>query len=121
MAGWDPAKEKARNRARQQYAANRERKKAQSRDRMRRNRSTIRAFILDYLKTHPCVDCGETNPVVLEFDHVRGEKYFNIGRASTHNISLPRLEAEMAKCDVRCANCHRKRTYIEAGYTHKDT
>lgn len=88
---------------------------------MRRNRNIIRAFILDYLRTHPCVDCGETDPVVLEFDHVRGEKHFSIGKASTHNIGLGRLQDEMTKCDVRCANCHRRRTYTSLGYTHKDT
>jgi hypothetical protein len=120
MAKRDQAKEKACVRARQHYAANRERKREQARDRMRRNRALIRAFILDYLKVHPCVDCGETNVVVLEFDHVRGKKEFHIGGATARNIALDRLEAEIAKCEVRCANCHRKRTYIEAGYTHKD-
>lgn len=120
MADRDQSKEKARVRARQHYAANRERKRAQARERMRRNRSAIRAFILEHLKTHPCVDCGETNPVVLEFDHVRGEKCFHMGGATASNIALPRLETEIAKCEVRCANCHRKKTYIEAGHTHKD-
>jgi hypothetical protein len=79
----------------------------------------IRIFVLEYLKSHPCVDCGEVNPVVLEFDHVRGEKHFNISKASTLNISLPRLQDEVAKCDVRCANCHRKKTYVALGHTHK--
>jgi hypothetical protein len=76
---------------------------------------------LEYLKAHPCVDCGETNPVVLEFDHVRGKKEFNISKASAKNIGICRLQGEVAKCDVRCANCHRKKTYIHAGYTHKDS
>lgn len=120
MAGRDPTKEKARKRSRQRYAANRERLRAQACTRVRHNRTRIRAFILEHLKAHPCVDCGETDPVVLEFDHVRGEKEFHIAKASTHNISLARLEAEIAKCDVRCANCHRKKTYTSFGYTHKD-
>jgi hypothetical protein len=76
---------------------------------------------LEHLKAHPCVDCGETDPVVLEFDHVRGEKHFNIGEAVRRNTSLARLEVEIAKCEIRCANCHRKKTYITFGYTNKDT
>lgn len=121
MAGRDPAKKNSAAKSRERYAANRERIKALSRERMRRNRNDIRIWILRHLKTHPCVDCGETNPVVLEFDHVRGEKDFHIGKASTYNISLRRLQAEIDKCEVRCANCHRKKTYAQAGYTHKDT
>ena len=28
------------------------------------------AFLVDYFRTHPCADCGETDPIILEFDHV---------------------------------------------------
>ena len=67
-------------------------------------------FMMNYLKAHPCIDCGETDPVVLEFDH-RGEKSYNV--SEMHTYSLKRLEEEVAKCDVRCANCHRRKTAKE--------
>jgi hypothetical protein len=55
-----------------------------------------------------CLDCGTTDTRVLEFDHVRGEKLFNIGGIRK---GMKALEEEIAKCDVVCANCHRIRTY----------
>lgn len=119
MAGRVPTKDRAAQRC--DHEAPKERAKVLSRERQRRNRRAVRAWILEYLKAHPCVDCGETNPVVLEFDHVRGKKEFNIGKASSKNIGMRRLQEEIAKCDVRCANCHRKKTYIHAGHTHKDS
>jgi len=64
-------------------------------------------FVIDYLKLHPCIDCGETDPIVLEFDH-RGEKDYNVSKMST--LSLALMCKEIAKCDVRCANCHRRKT-----------
>jgi hypothetical protein len=63
-----------------------------------------------YLSSHPCVDCGETDIRVLEFDHVRGNKTFTIARLLDHAISWSTIEAEIAKCEVRCANCHRLKT-----------
>ena len=83
-------------------------------------RRRVRAWLLDYLKLHPCVDCGETNPIVLEFDHTdRSEKHFNIGEAASRRMSLRRVQAEVEKCEVRCANCHRRKTYKEEGRTHR--
>ena len=35
-------------------------------------------YIKNYLSNNPCVDCGNNNIVVLEFDHVRGEKKYNV-------------------------------------------
>jgi hypothetical protein len=65
--------------------------------------------IIGFLDGHPCVDCGETDIVVLTFDHVRGEKSFSIGR-SVRDKPLSKLLDEIAKCDVRCVNCHLRRT-----------
>lgn len=69
-----------------------------------------RQFLLDYLLSHPCIDCGETDPVVLDFDHVRGEKIRNVGDMSFRPTGLARLQSEIAKCEIRCVNCHRRRT-----------
>lgn len=56
-----------------------------------------------------CVDCGESDIVVLEFDHV-GNKRANVSELAWSMASLSRLEAEIACCEVRCCNCHRRRT-----------
>lgn len=69
---------------------------------------------------HPCIDCGETNPIILEFDHVTGDKQFNISNVAREGYGMKRLKDEIAKCEVRCANCHRKKTYERSGWTHKD-
>jgi len=63
-----------------------------------------------YLSSHPCVDCGETDIRVLEFDHVRGDKTLTIARLLDYATSWATIEAEIAKCEVRCANCHRIKT-----------
>ncbi len=74
---------------------------------------------LDYFSEHPCVDCGETDPIVLDFDHVRGQKSYNVGRAiSGSHRSWKSIMTEIAKCDVRCCNCHRKKTAAQFGW-HK--
>lgn len=67
-----------------------------------------------YLSSHPCVDCGETNIRVLEFDHVRGSKTLDIARLLDRATSWSKIETEIAKCEVRCANCHRRKT-LERG------
>ncbi len=71
--------------------------------------------IIHYLSTHPCVDCGERDIVVLEFDHVRGTKLGNVSAYANGGRSWPRVEAEIHKCEVRCANCHRRKTTERRG------
>jgi hypothetical protein len=68
------------------------------------------AYIVAYLRKHPCIDCGVSDPVVLEFDHVRGQKRSDISTLVRNAARLDRVAAEIAKCVVRCANCHRRRT-----------
>jgi hypothetical protein len=68
-----------------------------------------REYITEYLLAHPCVDCGETDVVVLDFDHVRGEKVCDISRMVACGFRLWRIKEEIEKCVVRCANDHRRR------------
>lgn len=79
---------------------------ASRRKQYRRNR----AYVKNYLRTHPCVDCSEADTIVLEFDHVRGEKVAEIAAMVGWGYALERIIAEIEKCDVRCANCHRRVT-----------
>jgi hypothetical protein len=70
-------------------------------------------YLIDYFAANPCVDCGERDPVVLEFDHL-GDKSFTIG-AGLRYRNWQSLLDEIAKCDVVCANCHRRRTARRLG------
>ena len=111
--------EKRREASRRHYAKHRDKVIASAKKYSKIARDRTRAFISNYLKTNPCVDCGETDPVILEFDHVR-DKDFNISDAARKGVSMKKLSDEIAKCEVRCANCHRRKTYERSGLTHKD-
>lgn len=75
-------------------------------------RKENRAIVYDYLKTHPCVDCGQTDVRVLEFDHIANKLS---GVALLMTSGKNRLLAEIAKCEVRCSNCHTIITGKRAG------
>jgi hypothetical protein len=72
-----------------------------------------RVFLLDFFSKHPCVDCGETDPLVLEFDHI-GTKEFGIG-AELRSRNWQAILREIDKCEAVCANCHRRRTARRGG------
>lgn len=74
-------------------------------------RERNRQFVWDHLKTSVCVDCGNNNPVVLEFDHKEGyTKLGDISQMVLSGYSLIKIKNEIDKCDVRCSNCHRIKT-----------
>ena len=75
-----------------------------------------RAYVVEFLRTHPCVDCGERDPVVLEFDHVRGSKRGNVSEMVAAGWGLACIGAEIDKCVVRCSNCHRKKTVAQLAW-----
>ena len=77
-----------------------------------RNRLKNKLLRMAYLWTHPCVDCGESDPRVLEFDH-RGEKRGEVSVMVKDAVSWTVVEKEIAACEVRCANCHRRKTVRE--------
>ena len=71
-------------------------------------------FLMAYFRDHPCADCGETDPVVLEFDHLRDKKF--VIAAGIRNRNWNDVLDEIAKCDVVFANCHRRRTAKRGGF-----
>lgn len=65
---------------------------------------------LNWLKSQPCADCKKNYPpVCMDFDHVRGQKIASIGRM--YMFSWEKLQEELIKCELVCANCHRIRTW----------
>lgn len=81
----------------------------------KKNRSSKRKYIINFLKKSKCADCPISDWRVLEFDHRdRENKSFNI--ADAVNYSIERIQLEIDKCDVVCANCHRIRTIKQRGY-----
>lgn len=87
----------------------------------KRNRSNLikarkrnRQFIKNYLSSRLCVDCGEKRWVVLEFDHIANKKHA-ISIMVGKGFSIASIEKELSKCEVRCANCHRIKTYKQLG------
>lgn len=72
--------------------------------------------VFEYLSKNPCISCGESDPIVLEFDHRdRTTKLENISNLIL-NGSWQRIEKEIEKCDVLCANCHRRKSAKQFGY-----
>lgn len=98
------------------YRANRERHIRNVQRWKARYRLEIRAKLIQYLRAHPCVDCGETDIRVLEFDHIRGEKEYGIAGTLRQGYSWDTILQEIAKCEVRCANCHARRTAEVGNY-----
>jgi len=79
-------------------------------------RDRNRKFLIEYLKTKSCVDCSNTDIRVLQFDHVRGKKLDGIAQLVAKKYSISKIEIEIAKCEVRCANCHIIKTAKEFGF-----
>lgn len=76
----------------------------------RKKNDAHRAFLWDLKLISGCSDCGYLgHGAALDFDHVRGDKLFDLSKAVGR--SRDNIEAEVAKCDIVCANCHRIRTY----------
>jgi 5-methylcytosine-specific restriction endonuclease McrA len=96
------------------YLANRELYIRRARRRAETVRRERMAYLVQYFRAHPCVDCGEPDPLVLEFDHL-GDKLFSIAEGLRDRAWQAILD-EIAKCEVVCANCHRRRTAHRAGY-----
>lgn len=91
------------------YERNKVERRKQVGERRDRLRREGREYVNEYLKTHGCVDCPESDIVALDFDHVRGIKKQAVTTLVASAYSIAVIQAEIDKCEVRCSNCHRKR------------
>jgi hypothetical protein len=98
---------------REHYLANRERYIAENARRKRALVEKRMRFLIEFFREHPCTDCGESDPIVLEFDHL-GDKVFNVS-AGLRTHKWDTVLREIDKCEVVCANCHRRRTARRGG------
>lgn len=105
----------SRERSRRYYRENTEKHKRATAKIKKEMIEANHAYIIAYLSEHPCMDCGEDEIVVLDFDHVRGTKRLHVSRLVAAGYSLKTVKEEIEKCEVRCANCHRKKTAGQLG------
>ena len=71
-----------------------------------------RNFVISLLQENCCVECSESDIRVLDFDHIdKTTKLRGISQMIWDNTPLWKLKEEIEKCEVRCSNCHRKRTF----------
>lgn len=99
---------------REHYEKNKARYIQQAKERKRRTAAQRLEYLIEYFADHPCVDCGERDPLVLEFDHI-GAKSFNIASA-IRDRNWQQILLEIEQCEVVCANCHRRRTAMRGGW-----
>lgn len=99
------------------YAANKVEYKTKAKVWTAAHRAVIQRKLWAYLEVHPCVGCGEGNPVVLNFDHIdRSTKDASVSRLMSNRAGWARIKVEIAKCEIRCRNCHAIRTAKQLGW-----
>lgn len=103
-----------RARSRRYYKENPELHKKNVRRRAKQVVADNRRQLMEYLSERSCTDCGITDSVVLEFDHLSDKKH-NISSMMRAGYRWLSVLEEIEKCEVVCANCHRKRTYARSG------
>jgi GNAT superfamily N-acetyltransferase len=109
-------------RARRYYAENLEKHRRAVAAQVAKTRAAHLERIGEWLLEHPCVDCGETDVRVLDFDHRDGvEKTAEVMKLVKAAYSWRRVSAEIAKCDVRCRNCHAIVTYERMGFNWRSS
>ena len=114
--------EKTKEIGRRYESANRETRLAKHREWVSKNPEKAKAsrvskaVVIREAKNRPCQDCGIQYPYyVMQFDHREpAKKLFTIGNRGALK-TLEVLKAEIAKCDVVCANCHMERTHGPSG------
>lgn len=96
---------------REHYRANKAKYMSRAKASKRKYLTELRVYLRSYLTENPCVVCGESDIVVLEFDHIDpSTKSFCIAQATRRGLPLAKVKSEIDKCQILCANCHKRKT-----------
>lgn len=111
-------KEKQAAYARKHYEQNKEAIKARAKAYTQIITIENREYVRTLKEETPCTDCGNFYPYyVMDFDHVNGDKLYNIGDMLIGGIPLTKIKEEIVKCEIVCSNCHRIRTHMRKEVT----
>ena len=95
--------------AKERYSSNRTKVLEINRVSTQKSQSRAAIFIREYLSDKTCIECGEEDMAVLTFDHVRGEKKYNISNMISRGYNLETIKRELEKTEIVCFNCHMRR------------
>jgi hypothetical protein len=77
--------------------------------RVAKRKKKIKNWLEEYKKNLKCFSCGESHPATLDFHHKnKHEKEKSICYLVVNGYSVNKIINELNKCEVLCANCHRK-------------
>lgn len=93
------------------YEKNKQKIKERTFLRNEKQRDKNKRYVNEIKSKSECIDCGENNPLVLDFDHVKGDKVMAVSDMIGSAYSLAAIQREIKKCEVRCSNCHRVVTH----------
>ena len=91
------------------YASNKESVLEINRQSTQKSQRKEATFIQEYLSDRSCADCGESDIAVLTFDHVWGEKKYNISNMISRGYNVETIRKELEKTEIVCFNCHMRR------------
>lgn len=74
-------------------------------------KNEIKKWFRNYKKSLKCSNCGESHPATIDFHHKRNDKEHGISKMVSNGYSIDRIKKELEKCNILCANCHRKIHY----------
>jgi len=101
---------------REHYHRNKEKYFDDRKQRRKDSKEKAIKLLLEYVKDG-CVDCGEKDFEVLDFDHIeQSNKEYTISYMINNGFGVEKIKNELEKCRVLCSNCHRRRTAKQLGW-----
>lgn len=77
---------------------------------VKKRKAKIKKWFKEYKNNLSCKKCGENHPATIDFHHKK-DKENQVAQMVHWGYSIDKIKNEIEKCQVLCANCHRKVHY----------